>query len=180
MESRDDRELIAAVLGGNADAFAGLLHRHGDSCMRFAVRMLGSKEDADDALQSAFLRAYRGLQQCRDPERFKPWLLQIVVNECRTYATRRSRREQRFVHDETRLGRATAPSTHESADLREELHLALAQLPVEQREAFILKYADDLSYEEMAAMTGVGVSALKMRVKRACDRLRELMDGVLQ
>jgi RNA polymerase sigma-70 factor (ECF subfamily) len=52
-------------------------------------------------------------------------------------------------------------------------------LPPAQREAFVLRYAEDMSYEEMAAVTGAGISALKMRAKRACERLRELLDGVL-
>jgi RNA polymerase sigma-70 factor (ECF subfamily) len=61
---------------------------------------------------------------------------------------------------------------------REEIDRALTRLEAGQREAFLLKYAEELSYEEMAEMTGVGVSALKMRVKRACDRLREALSEV--
>ena len=55
---------------------------------------------------------------------------------------------------------------------------ALGMLPTEQREAFLLKHVEELSYEEIAKMTGVSVSALKMRVKRACDALRDLLEGV--
>jgi RNA polymerase sigma-70 factor (ECF subfamily) len=55
---------------------------------------------------------------------------------------------------------------------------ALSMLPAEQREAFLLKHVEELSYEEIAEMTGVSVSALKMRVKRACDALRDLLEGV--
>ena len=62
--------------------------------------------------------------------------------------------------------------------MREEIERALGQLEVEQREAFLLKHVEGLSYEEMAAITGAGTSALKMRVKRACGRLRELLNGV--
>ena len=56
-----------------------------------------------------------------------------------------------------------------------EIRHALAQLDATQREAFLMKHVEDLEYEEMSAMTGVGVSALKMRVKRACDRLRSIL-----
>ena len=58
---------------------------------------------------------------------------------------------------------------------REELDRGLGQLVPEQREAFLLKYVEELTYEEMAELTGAGESALKMRVKRACERLRELL-----
>ena len=58
---------------------------------------------------------------------------------------------------------------------REEIAVALARLAPEQREAFLLKHVEELDYGEMAEITGAGVSALKMRVKRACERLRELL-----
>jgi len=184
METRSDPELVAAVLAGNGEAFAGLMRRYRDTYTRFAVRMLGSHADADDVLQSAFLRAYRGLGSCREPERFGAWLSQIVVNECRTFATRRGRRDRRFVDDAALDAALAAGSTAhltESADgeaLREEIERALGRLVLEQREAFVLKHVEELSYEEMAEVTGVNVSALKMRVKRACERLRELLEEV--
>jgi RNA polymerase sigma-70 factor, ECF subfamily len=163
------------VLHGNVDAYGALIRRYQDAYFRFAVRMVGDREDADDALQSAFVRAYRNLASCRDPERFAAWLYQIVVNECRTLATRRDRRERRMVRDEAELGAASVePAPDESA--MEEIQRALDQLDVDQREAFVLKHVEEMSYDEMAELTGAGVSALKMRVKRACDRLRELLD----
>ncbi|HUF26831.1 MAG TPA: sigma factor-like helix-turn-helix DNA-binding protein, partial [Gemmatimonadaceae bacterium] len=61
---------------------------------------------------------------------------------------------------------------------REEIELALAKLEPEQREAFLLKHVDGLEYEEMAEITGAGISALKMRVKRACERLRAMLREV--
>ena len=175
-----DAVLIASVLSGDTDAFAVLLARYRDAYTRFAVRMLGSIEDADDALQLAFLRAYRHLATCREPERFRAWLFQIVVNECRTFGTRRGRREIRLVHDELAMETIAVVGSAPDVFLRAEIQRALDLLDVEQREAFVLKHVEDLSYDEMASLTGVGVSALKMRVKRACDRLRELLEGVHQ
>lgn len=174
-----DAEVVAAVLSGDAAAFGVLLARYRDTYTRFAVRMLGNREDADDALQSAFVRAHRNLAKCDDPSRFGAWLYQIAINECRTLATRRGRRELRMVRDESALERAVHvdPGGHDAL-LREEIQRALDQLDADQREAFVLKHVEELSYEEMAELTGVGISALKMRVKRACDRLRELLEGV--
>jgi len=175
-----DAELIAAVLAGDIDAFSGLIRRHQDACARFAVRMLGSRVDADDALQSAFMRAFRGLRSCRDPERFGGWLYQIVVNECRTYASRQRRRELRFTPATNAIERAVAPASEVESDSDVSWHIehALGMLPADQREAFLLKYLEELTYDEMAGITGVSVSALKMRVKRACDGLRGLLEGV--
>ncbi|MDP9203513.1 MAG: RNA polymerase sigma factor [Gemmatimonadota bacterium] len=180
MTGLSDAELIAAVLAGDVDSFAGLVRRYQDTCTRFAVRMLGSRVDADDALQSAFMRAFRGLEGCKDPEHFGGWLYQIVVNECRTYASRQRRREFRFPSASDAIERAVAPSSDDEVDRDVGGHIerALGMLPSDQREAFLLKHVEELTYEEIAEMTGVSVSALKMRVKRACDALRDLLEGV--
>lgn len=178
MDDRTDATIVAAVLAGDTESYAILVDRYQNEYIRFASRMLGSHEDADEALQAAFLRAFRALAQCQDPGRFGAWLYHIVVNECRTTATRRGRRERRFVRDEGALEQALAEHPAEEDAMREEIERALGQLEVEQREAFLLKHVEGLSYEEMAAITGAGTSALKMRVKRACGRLRELLNGV--
>jgi RNA polymerase sigma-70 factor (ECF subfamily) len=179
MRDRSDAQLIADILGGDVESFAGLVERYRDTCTRFAVRMLGSRSDADDVLQSAFMRAFRGLRKCRDRDRFGGWLYQIVVNECRTFSSRQRRRDRRFVADQEIIERAVTPDEGDtSGSMADHIERALAQLPVEQREAFLLKYVEDLSYEEISEVTGVGVSALKMRVKRACDGLRDMLEGV--
>ncbi len=181
VRSHSDETLVRAVLAGDVEAYGKLVERYQNSYARFAVRMLGSHADADEALQSAFVRAFRALRQCQDPQRFGVWLYRIVVNECRTLAARRGRRERRLVRldggdDLTAI--FPSPIEDRDRDTREEIEYALAQLPVDQREAFILKYVEDRNYEEIAEITGAGISALKMRVKRACERLRELLEEV--
>lgn len=179
MDSRSDAALVALVIDGDVEAFAVLLRRYRDAYTRFAVRMLGNPEDADDALQSAFLRAFRALPKCADPDRFGAWLYRIVVNECRTLSTRRGQRERWLVRDPVALEGAPSKGNPAERDgVRQEIQYALDCLVPEQREAFILKHVEELRYEEMAEITGVGVSALKMRVKRACERLRDLLEEV--
>jgi RNA polymerase sigma-70 factor, ECF subfamily len=180
VKGSSDAELVAAVLAGDVEAFSGLVRRHEDACVRFAVRMLGSRVDADDALQSAFMRAFRGLRSCREPDRFGGWLYQIVINECRTFASRQRRRDLRFTPATNAIERAVAPGSEpeEDTDVGGHIENALGMLPAEQREAFLLKHVEELSYDEMAELTGISVSALKMRVKRACDELRDLLKGV--
>jgi RNA polymerase sigma-70 factor (ECF subfamily) len=91
---------------------------------------------------------------------------------------RRGRRAKTFVSDETALLSASEDHPAEQGAWREEIDRALQRLRPEQREAFLLKYVEELGYDEMSRLTGVGVSALKMRVMRACDRLRELLSEV--
>jgi RNA polymerase sigma-70 factor (ECF subfamily) len=82
------------------------------------------------------------------------------------------------VRDEREFERALTTHPAERSAVREEIQRAVDQLEPGQREAFVLKHVEELSYEEMAELTGVGVSALKMRVMRACERLREMLEEV--
>src|SRR5687767_10980238 len=173
-----DAAVVQRILAGDGDAYAILVGRYRDRYARFAIHMLGNRDDAEEALQDAFVRGYRSLARCEDPDKFGAWLMQILVNRCRTHGGRRGRREKTFVHDEVAMMGAATGHPAESAAWREEIQRALEQLDPMQREAFLLKHVEDLSYEEIAELTGVGVSALKMRVKRACDRLRELLQEV--
>ena len=178
MEASSDAAIVARVLRGNAEAFRELVERYRDQYARYALHMLGNREDAEEALQDAFTRAYRSLPRCEDPERFGAWLFRILVNRCRTAGTRRGRRARTFVTDDAALLGASEEHPEDRAAWREEIDRALQQLRSEQREAFLLKYVEELGYEEMSRMTGVGVSALKMRVMRACERLRDLLSEV--
>ncbi|MDQ3810148.1 MAG: RNA polymerase sigma factor [Chloroflexota bacterium] len=178
MEQPADAALIGRVLDGDVDTYAVLVARYRDRSLRFAMHMLGNREDAEEVLQDAFVRAYRSLAQCEDPAHFGSWFFQILVNRCRTAGGRRRRREQIFVHDEAALLADAEAHPAERAAWREEIAGALARLDAEYREAFLLKYVQELSYQEMAEITGCGISALKMRVKRACDRLRDMLQEV--
>lgn len=171
-----DRAIIEQVLGGDVEAYARLVDRHYDRCTRIAVRILGNREDAEEALQDAFLRAFRALEDYEDRECFSAWLTRILVNQCRTMLVRTRRREAVFLDVDLRELDLAAEGGASST--WPELEQALAQLPLDQREAVVLKYAGDLTYEEMARITGAGESALKMRVQRAFARLRTLLQEV--
>jgi RNA polymerase sigma-70 factor, ECF subfamily len=105
-------------------------------------------------------------------------LFRILVNRCRTLGARRGRRARTFVVDEVALLGAAEEHPAGATAWREEIDRALQQLRGDQREAFLLKYVEEMGYDEMSQLTGVGVSALKMRVMRACERLRELLSEV--
>jgi len=172
-----DADIVRRVRAGDTAAFAVLVARYRDRLGRYAVHMLGDREDAEEALQDTFVRAYRSLARCEE-ERFGRWVFGILVNRCRTAGRRASRRHRMFVRDDVSLARTPAPETADRADWDETVRWALGRLAPVLREAFLLKHVEDMEYEEMARYTGVGVSALKMRVKRACDRLRVLLTEV--
>lgn len=164
--------IINRVLDGDVEAFSRLVDAHYDRCARIAVRIVGNREDAEEALQDAFVRAFNALEDYEERERFSAWLTRIVVNQCRTVLARARRREAIFpdvIPEDLPL------DTREGDDAWAELEHALTRLPVEQREAVVLRYADDLTYHEMARITGASESALKMRIQRAFVRLRALI-----
>lgn len=178
LENDGDAEIVAQVLAGDTGAYALLVGRYRAQFARYATRMLGNREDAEEALQDAFLRAYRSLAKCDDPARFGSWLFRILANRCRTAGARRGRREKTFIRDDVAILDASEEHPEDRTAWREEIQRALLMLEEDQREAFLLKHVEDLGYDEMAELTGVGVSALKMRVKRACERLRALLKEV--
>ena len=173
----NDAALVARVLAGDAGAFTPLVDRHYSACARYARRMLGNAHDAEDAVQEAFLHAYRGLGGYREQDRFGAWLFRIVINQCRSHARRRVRQARRFVQD------TEADGVVEGHDCdgawHDALQAALAALEPLLREALLLKYGEGLAYEEMSRMTGASVSALKMRVKRARDAMRPRLEELM-
>ena len=122
--------------------------------------MLHDADEAEDVVQETFVRLYRAMPRYEERQRFESWLFQILGNCCRTANTASQRRVARTLSDDELLARVPAEES------------ALAALPEHNREIFLLHYVEGLSYEEIETMTGVGQSALKMRVKRASDALR--------
>ena len=175
LSAMTDASLVRRVLEGDTAAFTTLVDRHAAACTRFAMRMLGNREDAEDVTQETFMRAYRSLARYEERQTFRTWLFQILVNRCRTAAVRRQRRQRMFLVDDHAVASASVRPAADTGDLRTALQRAIAALDPDQREAFLLKHVEQLSYDEMAAATGVGVSALKMRVKRACDRMQWML-----
>jgi RNA polymerase sigma-70 factor (ECF subfamily) len=171
-----DAELIARTRAGDPDAFGTLVSRYYDACWRFAYHMLGERSDAEDVVQETYLRAYLAIGRYDERDQFRGWLFRILTNQCRNALTSRGRRTRRFVQDEVALDTAAAPPSGVSLGVEDAaLSRALAQLDPHQREALLLKYAEGLEYTQMSAMTGVGESALKMRVKRGVERLRSIL-----
>lgn len=172
-----DSELVRRAREGEIDAYAVLVRRYYPSCMRFALRMLRERADAEEAVQDAFTSAYRALGRYRDRDRFRTWLTQILVNRCRSVLRRRRREPALVAYEPGVEVEAEAPAKWEpswSAEVQE----ALMRLPPALREAVLLHFVDGYRYREIARLTGAGVSAVKMRVKRGRDQLRALLEAI--
>ncbi|TMC55603.1 MAG: RNA polymerase sigma factor [Chloroflexi bacterium] len=153
---------------GDQDAFMALVEPLLPSAHRLAVAMLRSNTDAEDAVQEAVLRAWRGFGKFRRDSVMRPWLLTIVANECKRQ--RRSRwlgvlDGPKVLESETQLSPAE-PSA--AADLRRAIH----KLPTDQRLAITLRYYLDLPFGEVAQVLRISPKAAKSRTYRALERLR--------
>src|SRR3954470_9492274 len=176
--SMTDEALVARAAEGDVDAYAALAGRYYGSCARIARRMLRNDADAEDVVQDTFLRAFRAIGRFDRSREFRVWLFTILVNQCRTAATSRKRRQMRFSDDALAIEQATDERPTGVVEETSAVSAAVDTLEPLLREAFVLKYVEGLEYAEMAAVTGAGISALKMRVKRACDALRPKLEGI--
>lgn len=165
-----DAELVHQAQHGDLNAYAELVNRYRAGLQRYALHLLGNREEAEEALQDSLLRAYRSIRRC-EAAKFRGWLTRILVNRCRTRLTRAPARVRDRERDEA-LDRAAVQPVVDQTAWGEEIQRALTALSVDQREAFLLRHVEEFSYEEMAELTGLSVPALKMRVSRACERLR--------
>lgn len=170
-----DGSIVRAVMAGDVDQFAVLVHRYRDKYARYATHMLGSVDAAEDAVQDALVRAYTHLAQCREPDNFAGWFFLILRNRC--FAERRRGRREGGLESAALI--AAPEQTESSLERRERaraLQRALQRLTPEQREVFVLKHVEGLPYEEIAGRLSTSVAALKMRMHRAYDRLRQLLE----
>lgn len=173
--TRSDGEIVMRVRSGDRELYGELVQRHQAGLYRYALGMVGSGDVAADLVQDALVRAYTRIASCKEPERFGPWVFRILRNACLDHLKNRRRLDVTLEPDAPFAADDDPSSAVERADLQRMISGALAELPAAQREAFLLKHVDDLSYEEIADRTGASVSALKMRVLRAREALHALI-----
>ena len=164
-----DRALLAAHLDGDRDAFATLVRTHQDRLWAVAVRTLGDRDEAADALQDALLSAYRAAASYRGDARVTTWLHRVVVNACLDRARRRAARPTVPLPD-----RYDVPATGDRLGDREtamELEAALAGLPPEQRAAIVLVDVQGYGVDEAARVLGCPPGTVKSRCFRGRARL---------
>jgi RNA polymerase sigma factor (sigma-70 family) len=164
-----DERLVEQVRRGNEAAFEVVFERHGPAILSYCRHMLGSREEAEDAVQHAFAAAYRQLLRDERPIKLKPWLFTIARNRCLSML--RSRCEQSLEHHEPATAGLAEQVEHRS-ELRELIH-DLGDLPEDQRAALLLAELGDLSHAEVAQVLGCQVPKVKALVFRARSGLIE-------
>ena len=171
-DDRLDADIVARILAGDTQQYAAIVERYQRVLYRHAVAMVLDHDAAADMVQDAFIRAYTNLKACRDPRRFRAWLFQTLRNRCLDYLKEPRRAHLRFDDAQPLLNSADGRAAFvDPRELRLDITRALAQLPPEQREAFVMHYVDGMEYDTMADLLAVSVSALKMRALRARQAL---------
>ena len=175
----DEQTLVVRAQEGDVRAFETLARRHQVALYRLAVRVLGNRADAEDALQDALLDAWRRIGSFRGEASFSTWLYRIVTNRC--LGLLRRTRPAMPVADLTEAGdvvgaRSTSPERQAELDAgMTALAAALAGLPHDQRVCFVLRELEGLGYTEIAEITGAGETTVRGRIHRARKTLAEVM-----
>jgi RNA polymerase sigma-70 factor (ECF subfamily) len=179
---QDDLTLVDRVLSGERRAFESLVRKHERRVFRVALAVLRNIEDAEEAMQDAFVKVFRHLDQFRREARFSTWLTRIAVNEA---IAKRSTRKNYIPlgESETVEGQVTTKryepwrSNPEELYGKQEIHRvvedAIQSLPDIYREAFVLRDVEGMTAEEAAEALGITVPALKSRLLRARLMMRE-------
>ena len=181
--SEDDRDARAAV-GGDRVAFERLVARHQDGVFNLCLRFTGDFDAADDAAQETFIAALRAVPRFNSGN-FRSWLYRIATNHCRDQYRSTARRRQQSLEEEidhpaesfVAAGRpAPTPEQHlDLVTLHSAIREGLATVPVDQREALVLRDINGLPYEEVASILDVGLGTVKSRISRARARMRDFL-----
>ncbi|UXX97696.1 sigma-70 family RNA polymerase sigma factor [Streptomyces sp. AD2-2] len=173
----DDALLAVRAAEGDEDAFAVLVHRHAPALIRLATSLLGTGAEAEDAVQDAFLSAWRRLPEFQGRSAFGTWIYRIVTNRClNVLRARRPVASLEAAGDVAAAEYTTSPARiAEGRDAVRELREALDLLSAEQRACWVLRELDGRSYEFIAGTVGISQEAVRARVFRARRSLTQAM-----
>lgn len=177
MDQKTDVEIVAGIMQGNRQAYALLVDRYKGPVFNLALRMTGSREDANDLAQEIFIRAYQNLHRYDPQKKYFTWLYTMGINLIRNHLKKKARQitVNTLSEEKQSVFQNSAAGDDPAEDNLAGLERAMIALTVEAREALVLKYQQGMTFEEVAEITGASVSAVKMRVYRALEQLREML-----
>ncbi|HEX4426025.1 MAG TPA: RNA polymerase sigma factor [Terriglobales bacterium] len=187
----DELALVQAAKGGDVGAFEQLVKRYDRNVFRIAQHITQNREDAEDVVQEAFLKAYRNLQQFQGQSKFYTWLVRIAVNEALMKLRRRKPERTVSLDEDIKTDEDSVPrevadwspnpeQQYNQAELREILTKTIQGLPSSFRTVFVLRDVEGLSTEETAEALELSIPAVKSRLLRARLQLRERLSRFFQ
>ena len=183
----DDDSLVVRLRRGDAAAFESLVRTHGGRLLSVARRFLGSNEDAEDAVQETFIKAFKAMSTFEERSQLHTWLHRIVVNTSLMKLRERRRKPQESIED---LLPAFTDDGHQASESREWsdtllerketasiVRQAIEMLPDQHRVVLVLRDIEERDTAETAAILGTSTTVVKVRLHRARQALRTLLDG---
>ena len=188
-----DEELMLRVQSGVTDCYDVLVERYKVRLFNYLYRLTGNRDEAEEIAQEAFVKAYIHAEKYKTIARFSTWLYTIATNLVRNRIRSRSR-APRLVSlwtrgfgdsDEERVldiedGGRTPDQVINDAELSSVINRAIAKIPEKYRESFVLREINELSYEEIAAVTGLKLGTVRSRINRARNYFRQLVAPVVE
>lgn len=180
MDQKTEAEIVIRVLKGDRQAYALLVDEYKNPIYNLAYRMTNNLHDAEDLAQETFIRAYQNLSRYDKNRIFFTWLYTIGINLIRNHLKKNDRRSEPLtdVHIASASREREKQTTEENIPAEEkmlQLEKSLQKLPVDLREAIVLKYYQELTFEEVSVITGDSQSAVKMRVYRGLETLKKII-----
>lgn len=181
----DDRQLVEATLEGDVEAFTTLVKKYNRLAGAISFGVCGDFQAAEDVVQEAFLKAYRGLRNLRDPSKFKVWFAGIVRSKAIDYVRQRKsfcsfQESGAGGHDFEQYSTESVEDLLLREEFRSKILEAIQGLPEDDRLVVTLKHMEGLSYAEIADVTGTTVSAVESRLFRARQALRRRLERILR
>jgi RNA polymerase sigma-70 factor, ECF subfamily len=185
-ELRTDAYLVEATLAGKREAFGELVERYQDRLFNTLVRVLGSRDDASEVLQDAFVQAYAKLASFRGSSQFYTWMYRVALNLACSYRRRNARRRDEQSIDRIREASGAEPvdpsMQPEQTALRSEqaelVQAALLEISEEHRQILVLREMEDYSYETIAEILELPVGTVRSRLFRARLQLKEQLESM--
>ena len=187
---QDDLKIIEACLLGKSDAFSGIINKYKGMVYNLAYRMCGNFHDSEDITQEAFVKAYQSLSHYNPSYRFSTWLYQVTLNIIRDRLKKKNldsisisldkpSSEGQVIKDGLIAEKGNNPEQFlADQDRREKIQQAIMSLPVQYREIIVLRHLEDLSYQELASILKISPDAVKVRLYRAREQLKNYLKRI--
>jgi len=168
-----ENELVRECQKGNTEAFKALYNQYGQSMLRTALRVLGNQHDAEDAVQTTFVKLFKSMKNFRHESKFSTYLYRIHMNVCFDQIAKKKKMRMESLEK-------VRHASHPNHDLRMQLDEAIASLPDQQRVCFFLFAVEELKQDEIAYIMDLSLGGVKSNIFHAKRHLRKILtDGCL-
>lgn len=174
----DDLAMVSRVLQGERAAYRDIVDKYQDRIFRVCYAHLGQREEAEDAVQEVFLRAYKSLHRFKLEKRFVNWLYAIAINHLKTRYSRilKFQEKQDRLFNEPDPPDETPERVAERQMLKQSVQQAIRSLPPKLKQPVTLYYLEELDVQDIASILGIGRENVKSRLFRARKKLRQLLE----